>query len=135
MGLPLYIIYLLSLVAFNILSLWLIFIGFITMCLDVLFLGFILPGTLCTPFPMLGKFPAIISSNILLGPFSFFSSSGTPIMWMFVNLMLSQRYLGIFSFVFNLFFNILFYCSYFHCSVLHFTYQFFCLCYSAIDSF
>ena len=37
----------LSLVAFTILSLCLIFVGLITVCLAVFLLGFILPGTLC----------------------------------------------------------------------------------------
>ena len=35
-------------------------------------------------FPMLGKFPNIIPSNILSVPFSFSSSSGTPIILMLV---------------------------------------------------
>ena len=42
-----YVICHFSLVAFNILSLSLIFIILITMCLGVFLLGFILPGTLC----------------------------------------------------------------------------------------
>ena len=45
MGVPLYVIYPFSFVAFFILSL--IFVSLITMCLDVFLLGFILPGTLC----------------------------------------------------------------------------------------
>ena len=47
MGVPLYVICHFSLVAFNILSLSLIFVIVITMCLGVFFLGLILPGTLC----------------------------------------------------------------------------------------
>ena len=79
---PLYVICHFSLVAFNILSLSLIFVSLITMCF---LLGFILLGTLCASwawltisFPMLGKFSAIISSSnfsqvlflslLLLGP-------------------------------------------------------------------
>ena len=46
MGVPFYICHF-SLVAVNILSLSLIFVSFITICLDVFLLGFILPGTLC----------------------------------------------------------------------------------------
>ena len=73
--------------------LWsLIFIRLITMCLDVLLPGFILPGILCASwtwltvsFPMFGKFLAIISSNIFSGPFS--TPYGTPIMQMLVCLM------------------------------------------------
>ena len=56
----------------------LIFVSLITMCLVVFLLGFILLGTLCASwarliisFPMLGKFSAIISSNIFSGYFSF----------------------------------------------------------------
>ena len=110
----------------------LIFVILITVCLIVFLLGFILLGTLCASwtwltisFPMSGKFSAIISSNIFLGPFSFSSSSGTPIMWMFVNLMLSQRSFRMFSFVFNLFSisystavisTVLFYISHIHSS-------------------
>ena len=78
MEVPLYVIHHFPLVASNILSLSLIFVGLITMCLGVFLLGFILPGTLCASwtwltisFPMLGKFSAIISSNI----FSFLSLS------------------------------------------------------------
>ena len=60
-------------VTFNILSLSLIFVSLITMCLSVFLFEFILHGTLCfwltIPFPMLGKFSAIISSNIFSGPF------------------------------------------------------------------
>ena len=55
----------------------LIFVGLISVCLVVLLLGFILPGTLCASwtwltisFPMFGKFSGIISSNIFSGPFS-----------------------------------------------------------------
>ena len=68
------------LVAFNNLSLSLIFVSLITVCLGVFLLGFILPGTLCAywtwltdSFPMLGKLSDIISSNIFSGPYSFSS--------------------------------------------------------------
>ena len=54
MGVPVYIICYFSLVAFNILSLSLIFASFITMCLTVFLLGFILPGTMC--FLVLGDY-------------------------------------------------------------------------------
>ena len=106
MGVPLYIICHFSLVAFNILSLSLIFISLITMCLSVFLLGFILPGTLCTSwtwltisFPILGKFSALLSSDIFSGPFSPSSPSGMPIMEMLVCLMLSQRSLRLSSFL------------------------------------
>jgi len=76
----------------------LIFLCLIAVCLGVFLLGFIRPGTLSASrtwlafsFPTFGKFWAIISSNIFSGPLSLSSPSGTPIMWMFVHLMLSQR--------------------------------------------
>ena len=53
MGVPLYVISHFSLVAFNILSLSLIFVNLITMCLGVFLLGFILPGTLCASWTWL----------------------------------------------------------------------------------
>ena len=61
----------------------LIFVSLITMCLSVFLLGFTLPGTPCASgtrltisFHMLGKFSAIISSNIFSGPLSLFSRFG-----------------------------------------------------------
>ena len=64
-------------------------------------LGFTLSGTLCTSwiwliisFSMLGKFSAIISSNIFSSHFSLFSPSGTPIMQMFMHLMFNNYFLN-----------------------------------------
>jgi len=77
MGVPLYVIWHFFLVAFNILSLSLFFVIFVSMCLDVFLLVVLLPGTICASwtwltisFPLLGKFSDIMSSNIFLGPFS-----------------------------------------------------------------
>ena len=141
MGVPLYAICYFSLVTFNILSLSLIFVSLITMWLCV-FLRFIRPGTFCaswieltTSFPMFGKFSSIFSLNIFSGPFSLSSPSGTPIVRVLVCLMLSQRSLRLSYFLFILFFYILFCSSGFHHSVLQVIYPFFCLSYSAIDSF
>jgi len=65
-----------------------------------------------------------------------FSPSETPIMWMSVCLVLSQRSLRLSSFFFFiLFFYILFCNSDFHHSVLQVIYPFFFLSYSAVDSF
>ena len=68
------------LVAFNNLSLSLIFVTLITVCLGMFFLGFILTGPLSVSqtwltisFPLLGMFSAITSSSIFSGPFSVFS--------------------------------------------------------------
>ena len=135
MGDPLYVICHFSLVAFNILSLSLIFVSLITICL-----GVFLPGILCAAwvyltisFPMLGKFSATISSNIFSGRFFFSSPSGTPIMQMLVGLMLSQGSVRL-SFFFTLFSYILFCGGDFHQSFLQVIYPFY-LSYSAIDSF
>ena len=53
-------------------------------------------------FSVLGKFSTIISSKIFSYPF-LFSSSGTPIIWMLVHLILSQRSLRLSSVFFILF--------------------------------
>ena len=103
MGVPLYIICIFSLVAFNILSLSFIFVTLITMCLAVLLLGFILPRTLC----FLDLFDYFLSHvrdvfhYYILKYFvrSFLSSpSITLTMQMLVLLMLSQRSLMLSSF-------------------------------------
>ena len=47
MGVPLYVVYRFSLVAFNALSLSLIFVSLVAVCLSVFLSEFILPGTLC----------------------------------------------------------------------------------------
>ena len=111
MGVPLHVICNFSLDAFNILSLSLIFVILFTVHLDVFLLGFICPGTLCTSwtlftifFPILGKFSAIISSDIFSDPFSLSSPSGVLIMWMLIHLMLSQRSLRLSSFFCSFFF-------------------------------
>ena len=74
-----------------------------------LLLGFILYGTFCASwtwvtvsFPILWKFLSIISSSIFSGAFSV--SSGTPIIWMFLCWLLSQRSLLPSSFIFICFF-------------------------------
>ena len=131
-GGPVYVICCFSLVVFNILSLPLIFVSLIAMCLHVFLFGFILSGTLCASwtwliisFPTLGKFSAIISSNIFSGPFSLYSS-GNPIIQMLVCLMLSQRSLRLSSFLFIL--------SSIFCSAAVISSSM-SSCYSAIDSF
>ena len=77
MGVPLYVICHFSLVAFNILSLSLIFVSLINMCLGVLPFEFYSAwDSLCFLdlvdyfLSQLGKFTAIISANIFSGPFS-----------------------------------------------------------------
>ena len=136
MGIPFYVIHCLSLAAFNICSLCLIFVSLISMHLGVFPLGFILYGTLWTSwtwvtisFPILGKISTIISSNIFSCPFLLSSSSGTPMIQMVECLTLSQRSLRLSSFLFILFFFI-----YFHHSIFQLTYPFFYLSYSTIVS-
>ena len=97
-------------ITFNIFSLSLIFVSLIAVCLSMFHLGFILPGTLCASwtwvtvsFPMLGKFSAIISSNVFSGPFSLSSPSGNPLMRMLVCSVLSQRFLRLSSFFYSFF--------------------------------
>ena len=94
---------------FNIFSLYLIFDSLINMCFGVFLLGFILYGTLCASwtwlpisFPMIWKFLTIISSNIFSDPF-YFPSSGIPVIWMLVHLMLSRKSLRLSSILFFLF--------------------------------
>ena len=110
MGTPLYVICWFSLATFNSFYWYLIFDSLINMCLGMFLLGFILYGTLCTSwtwltisFPMSVKFSTIISSNIFSDPFFFSSSSGMPILWMLLHLMVSQRSLRLSSILFILF--------------------------------
>ena len=110
MWIPFYVICCFSLAALNIFSLYLIFDSLINMCVSMFVFGFILYCTLCASwtwltisFPMLGKFFTTISSNIFSDPFFFSSSYGTPIIWMLVYLMLSQKSLRLSSILFILF--------------------------------
>ena len=76
MGVPLYVTCCFSLAALNILSLSLIFAILITVCLAVIFFGLILSGTRfldLVAFPRLGKFSAVMSSDMLSAPFFLFS--------------------------------------------------------------
>ena len=96
-GFPLYVTCCLSLATFNILSLCLVLLVWLV-CFGVFLLGFFLYESLCASwtwltisFSMLGQFSTIISSKISSCPFSFSASSGSPIIQMFVHLILSQR--------------------------------------------
>ena len=131
------------LLVFNILSLSLIFLSLIIMCWCVP--PQVYPAGNCLCFldlvdhslSLLGTFSVIISSNIFMGSFSLSPPpSGTCIMHMLVCLMLSQRSLRLsFFFFFLIIFSILFFFELFQLSVFNVTYLFFCLSYSAIDSF
>lgn len=106
-GVPLYITNCFSHAAFNIISLT--FGILIIMCLRVglfwfIFLEFFrIPGIWICFLPWLGKFSAIMSSNKIFVPSSFSSSSGIPIMWMLIGLMLSYKPLNL-SLLFKFFF-------------------------------
>ena len=116
----------------------LILIKLITMHLSLFLLGFILPGTPCF-LDLVDYFLSHVWEVFRYSLFKYFlrsflsSPSGTPIMQVLVCLMLFQRPLRLSSF--HSFFYILFCGSYFHHSVLQVIYPFFCLSYSAMDSF
>ena len=111
MGIPLCVICCISLAAFNICSLCLIFVNLINMCFGVFLLGFVLSGTLWVSwtwviiyFPILGKFSIIISSRIFSWSFFSPSSSAIPMIRTLGHLTLSQRSLRLSSFLLILFF-------------------------------
>ena len=119
MGIPLCVICCLSLAAFNICSLCLIFVNLINMCLGVFHLGFILFVTLWVSwtwvtisFSILGKFSTLISSSIYSWPFFLSSSSGTPMLQMLehlTHLHLRQLLISMIPLSFTLLFWVLFY--------------------------
>ena len=107
MGIPLCVICCFSLAAFNICSLYLIFVNLINMCFGLFCLGFILFGTL--GFLDLGGYflPYFreVFNYYLLKYFLwlFFLSSGTPVIRMLGRLTLSQMSLRLSSFLLILF--------------------------------
>ena len=141
MGFPLYVTCCFSLAAFNILSLYLVFVSLISMCLGMFLLGFILYeivysswNWLTVSFPTLEKFLTIIYSK-------FFSNSSFYILLLdsynfnggAFNIVpeVSETILSYFhSFSFILLIN-----SYFHHSNFQLIYLFFCFRYYAIGSF
>ena len=138
---PLFVICHFSLAAFNISSLPLCFVSLIPMCFGMFLLGFILPGILCASwtwltisFPMFRKFSAVISTNIFSSPSLSLLLPG-PLSWECWCIYCCPRgLLGCLHF-FAFFFYILFCSRDFHHSVLQLNYPFFCLSYSATDSF
>ena len=118
MGILFYVICLFSHVAFNTFSL---FLSLWLMCLRVFFLGFILYGILCfldLSEHFLSQVREVFGYNL----FKYFLGFFSPIMWMLVQLILSQRSLRLSSFLFILFFFILFCGSDLHHSVVQLTY-------------
>ena len=98
MGVPLCVICHFFLVAFSILSWSFIFVNLITMGLGVFLPDCILPGTLHF-LDLIDYFLSYIREVFIYFPFKCFfggsfsvsSPSGTPIMWMLIHLILSQR--------------------------------------------
>ena len=68
-------------------------------------------------------------------PFLFFSSSGTPIMWMLVHLTLPQWSLRLSSVLFHSFYFILLFSNHFYHFIFHPTDSFFCFRYLAMIPF
>ena len=99
MGIPLYGICCFPLAAFNICSLYLIFVNLINMCLGVFSLGFILFGTLWVSGTWLFPSPFWGSLSIFAWPFFLSSSSGTPMIQMLGHLTLSWRFLRLSPFL------------------------------------
>ena len=101
-----------------IISLALIFVFLITVCLGVVLFGLTYLEPLVLPGPVY-LFPSFSCYIFTCVHFSFLSlsPSGTPIMWMLVCLMLSQRSLKLSSFFKMIFSFVLFSLSDFHYSV------------------
>ena len=139
MWIPLYVTSF-SLAAFHIFYLYFIFDSLINMYLAGFFLHLSCMGSL----HFLGLIDYFLSHvkeafnyNLLkyfLRPFLFFFFFWKPIIQMLVHLMLSQRSLRLLD-SFHSFLFILLYSTYFHYFIFQVTYPFFCLCYSALDSF
>ena len=142
MGIPLCFICCFSLACFNIFHLYLIFDSLINMCLGMFLLGFILCGTLCFLDLVdysLSHVREVFNYNLFkyfLSPFFFF-------LFFFwdpynSNVCVLNIVPAVSETVFNSFnsiFFILLSCSYFHYFIFQVPYPFFCLSYSAIDSF
>ena len=140
MGFPLYVTCCFSLVAFNILSLCLVFVSLISMCFGMFLLEFILYGT----FQSLGLdyFPFHVGQNF---NYNLFKNFLIPFLFLFFFWDSYNSNVGVFDIVpevsetilssFHSLYFILLFRSYFH----HFIFQlidlFFCFRYSAVDSF
>ena len=129
------------LVAFNIISLCLVFVSLISMYLGIFPFGFILYRTLCASwiwltisFSMLGKFWNIISSKFFSYPFFFSSYSGTPIIQT-GGVWYCPRSVGYYPQFFSFLLLYFVFRSYFHHFIFQLTDSFFCFRYSAIDFF
>ena len=140
MGFPLYVTCCFSLVAFNVLSLCLVFVTLISMCLGMFLLRFILYGTLCAscpwltiPFPCWGSFNYNLFKNFLI-PLLFLFFIWDPYNSNVVAFDIIPRSEIILS-SFHSFHFILLFRSCFHYFIFQLTDSFFCFRYSAVDSF
>ena len=141
MGISLYIICCFSLAAFNILSLYLIFDSLINMCLCEFLLGFILYGTVC----FLDLINYFLSLNREVFNYNLFKYFLSPFLFLFFFWDPYTLNIGVFNVVlvvsetvlnsFHSFFFILLCSCFFQYCLFQVTYPFFCLSYSAIDSF
>ena len=144
MGFPLYVTCCFSLAAFNILSLYLVFVSLISLCLGLFLLGFILYGTVCLLdlidyflFHVGEIFKYNLFKNFLilfLFLFIFWSSYNLNVSVFDIVLEVSETILSFFFFFYSFYFILLFR-SYFHHFIFQLTDSFFCFRYSAIDSF
>ena len=141
MGIPLYVICCFSLAAFSIFILYLIFDSLIDMCLGVFLLGFILYGTLHF-LDLIDYFLSRIREVFKYNLFKYFL---IPFLFLFFFWDPYNSNVGAFNVLpevsetilnsFHSFFFFLLCGGYFHYFIFQVTYPFFCLSYSAIDSF
>ena len=140
MGFPLYVTCCFSLAAFNILSLWLVFVSLISMCLGMFFLGFICMG-LFAPLGLDELFPfpvgEIFNDNV-------FKNFPIPFLFLFFFWDPYNLNVGVFDIVPEVsdtilssffFYFIRLYRSYFHHFIFQLTNLFFCFRYSVINVF
>ena len=143
MGFPMYVTCCFSLAAFNILSLWLVFVSLISMCFGVFLLGFILYRTLCAYRLDYINYCVFLAAEIF--NYNLFKKFLIPFLFPFFFWDPYNSNVGAFDIVpevsetilssFHSFYFILLFRSYFHHFIFQLTYSFFCFRYSAIDSF
>ena len=141
MGFPLYVTCCFSLAVFNMCSLCLVFVSLISMCLGVFLLGFTLYGNLCL-LDLIDYFVFLVGKMF---KYNLFKNFLIPFLFLFffwdpynsnagelnIVLQVSETVVsGFHSFYFILLFR-----SYFHHFMFQLTDSFFCIRYSAIDSF
>ena len=140
MGFPLYVTCCFSLAAFNILSLYLVFVSLISMCLGMFLLGFILYGILY----LLDWIDYFLFRAGEIFSYILFKKTLMPFLFLFFGDPYNSNS-GAFDVVpevsetipssFHSVYFILLFRSYFHHFIFQLTESFFCFRYSAIDSF